>query len=47
LVLSIQVSTVAFGLVFSLISGRPGASFVPCRDYAVFAGVVENLGARA
>jgi polyisoprenyl-phosphate glycosyltransferase len=46
LVLSIQISTVAFGLVLSLISGRPGATFIPCRDYKVFAGAVENLGGR-
>ncbi len=47
LVLSIQISTVAFGLVLSLISGRPGATFVPSRDYAVFSGAVEKLGGKA
>jgi hypothetical protein len=47
LVLGIQISTVAFGLVLSLISGRPGATFIPCRDYAVFTSAVERLGGKA
>jgi polyisoprenyl-phosphate glycosyltransferase len=47
LVLSIQISTLAFGLVLSLISARPGATFIPCRDYAVFTGSVEMLGGKA
>jgi hypothetical protein len=47
LVLSIQISTAAFGLVLSLISGRLGSTFIPCRDYAVFAGAVEKLGGKA
>jgi glycosyltransferase involved in cell wall biosynthesis len=43
LVLSIQVATFAFGLVLSLISTRPSATFVPCRDYGVFVERVETL----
>lgn len=43
LVLSIQVLTIAFSLVLSLIGGRTGASFVPCRDYRLFAGALEPL----
>ena len=46
LMLSIQISMVAFGLVLSLIGGRTGATFIPCRDYSVFAGAVENLGGK-
>jgi hypothetical protein len=45
LVLAIQVLTIAFSLVLSLIGGRTGASFVPCRDYRLFAGAVETLPA--
>jgi hypothetical protein len=43
LVLGVQVSTVAFGLVLSLISTRHSATFIPCRDYAVFKGNLEEL----
>lgn len=43
LVLAIQVLTIAFSLVLSLIGGRTGSSFVPCRDYRLFAGAVETL----
>jgi hypothetical protein len=32
LVLAIQVASVAFSLVLSLISGRTAATFIPCRD---------------
>jgi hypothetical protein len=46
LILSIQVSTAAFGLVLSLISGRTGATFVPCRDYSVFVGATRKLWSR-
>ena len=46
LVLGVQVTTVAFGLVLSLISNRLAATFVPCRDYAVYKGAVEELGVR-
>jgi hypothetical protein len=44
LVVGIQVSTAAFGLVLSLISTRPSATFIPSRDYAIFVGPVECLG---
>lgn len=47
LVLSIQVATFAFGLVLSLISTRPTATFIPCRDYGVFVDRIENLWSRA
>lgn len=46
LIVSIQVSTAAFGLVLSLISGRTGATFVPCRDYPVFVGTKRLLWSR-
>jgi glycosyltransferase involved in cell wall biosynthesis len=46
LVLSVQVSTVAFSLVLSLVSTRTGATFVPCRDYVVFVGGITTLGVR-
>jgi glycosyltransferase involved in cell wall biosynthesis len=47
LLLAIQVLTVAFSLVLSLISARTAASFVPCRDYRVFVGSIEPLTERA
>ena len=47
LVLSIQVATFAFGLVLSLISTRPAATFVPCRDYGVFVERIESLWNRS
>lgn len=43
LVLAIQVLTIAFSLVLSLISGRTGASFIPCNEYRAFMGSVEPL----
>jgi hypothetical protein len=43
LVLGIQVLAIAFSLVFSLISARTAAVFVPCRDYRVFFGSVDPL----
>jgi len=46
LVLSIQVSSVAFGLVFSLVSARTGSTFIPCRDYAIFVGSLARLEGR-
>lgn len=46
LVLAIQVLTIAFSLVLSLISGRTGASFIPCNEYRVFVDRVEALGSR-
>ncbi len=46
LVLSIQVASVAFSLVLSLITGRTGAPFVPSRDYSVFVGPLLPLGSR-
>jgi hypothetical protein len=45
LLLSIQVASIAFSLVLSLVSTRFGATFVPCRDYAVFVERVEGLTA--
>jgi hypothetical protein len=41
------VLTVAFSLVLSLISGRTGANFIPCREYGAFTGPVETLAGRA
>lgn len=46
LVLGIQVSTFAFGLVLSLISSRQTATFIPCRDYGVFIGNIASLWKR-
>jgi len=46
LVLSIQVASVAFGLVLSLISARTAATFLPCRDYTNFVSGTLPLGAR-
>lgn len=46
LILSIQVTTFAFGLVLSLISTRPAASVVPCRDYGIFVGAIAALWSR-
>ncbi|HTQ05956.1 MAG TPA: glycosyltransferase [Polyangiaceae bacterium] len=46
LILSIQVTTFAFGLVLSLISTRPAATVVPCRDYGVFMGDIDSLWRR-
>jgi len=45
LVLAIQVASVAFSLVLSLISGRTTATFIPCRDYAGFVAGTLPLGA--
>jgi hypothetical protein len=42
-VLGIQVFTMAFGLVFTLVSERPRATVVPCRDYALFVGRIAAL----
>jgi hypothetical protein len=47
LVLGIQVSTFAFGLVLSLITSRQTATFIPCRDYGVFLGNIAALWKRA
>lgn len=46
LVLAIQVASVAFSLVLSLISGRTAATFIPCRDYRIFVAGTLPLGAR-
>ncbi|HWP04400.1 MAG TPA: glycosyltransferase [Polyangiaceae bacterium] len=46
LVLSIQVASVAFSLVLSLISTRTSATFLPCRDYSIFVSGTLPLGAR-
>ncbi len=46
LVLAIQVLTIAFSLVLSLISGRTGASFIPCREYGAFMGPIETMAER-
>lgn len=46
LVLAIQVASVAFSLVLSLISSRTAATFIPCRDYAVFVAGTLPLGSR-
>ncbi len=43
LVLSIQVLTIAFSLVLSLIGGRMGAMFVPCLQYRTFMDRIEPL----
>jgi polyisoprenyl-phosphate glycosyltransferase len=47
LVLGIQVFTMAFGLVFTLVSERPRATVVPCRDYTLFVGQLRTLAERA
>jgi hypothetical protein len=46
LILAIQVASVAFSLVLSLISGRTGLTFLPYRDYAVFVGSTVRLATR-
>jgi hypothetical protein len=46
LVLAIQVLTIAFSLVLSLVSGRTGASFIPCNEYRAFMGPLESLAGR-
>ena len=46
LVLGFQVATATFGLVLSLIGTRFSATFIPCRDYLIFKGDVEELGQR-
>jgi hypothetical protein len=45
LLLSIQILTIAFSLVLSLVSTRVAATFVPCRDYGMFIERVEVLAA--
>jgi hypothetical protein len=46
LVLAIQVLTIAFSLVLSLVGGRISATFVPCREYRIFVSDVQELGRR-
>lgn len=45
LVLVIQVASIAFSLVFSLITTRLNMTFVPARDYRIFFERVETLWA--
>jgi hypothetical protein len=45
LVLMIQIASISFSLVFSLITTRLNMTFVPVRDYQVFAERVETLWA--
>ena len=47
LVLMIQIASIAFSLVFSLITTRLNMTFVPVRDYRVFFERVETLWASA
>jgi hypothetical protein len=43
LVLMIQIASISFSLVFSLITTRLNMTFVPARDYGVFVQKVETL----
>ncbi len=43
LVLSIQILTIAFSLVLSLIGGRIGSMFVPCLQYRTFVDRLEPI----
>jgi polyisoprenyl-phosphate glycosyltransferase len=47
LVLMIQIATVSFSLVFLLIATRLNMTFVPARDYRIFAKRVETLWSQA
>jgi glycosyltransferase involved in cell wall biosynthesis len=47
LVLVIQIASIAFSLVFSLITTRLNMTFVPARDYLVFFDRVETLWSSA
>jgi hypothetical protein len=47
LVLMIQIASISFSLVFSLIATRLNMTFVPARDYHVFYERVETLWASA
>lgn len=46
LVIAIQVLTIAFSLVLSLVGGRSGATFIPCKEYRLFVAEIEELWAR-
>jgi len=47
LVLAIQVLTIAFSLVLSLVSGRTGASFIPCNEFRVYVDRIQGLSTRS